>query len=112
MVLIIFTNKIYLRELIQLEESYKNHPLDHYMFTPGTIKKLRININCSTIKAYTQATPQKIRSCIRCVLPQHRKLEAPIIKNWIVQERIYNRALIFLEVMFNITPWTEENFQK
>ena len=50
------------------------------------------------------------------MLPQYHKHEAPITKNWITQKRIRNRAVkykeifYFLEVMFNITPWTEEKF--
>ena len=42
----------------------QNHPSDHYMLTPGTIKQLSIKINGSTIEAYMQAQPQEIRSFI------------------------------------------------
>ena len=65
----------------------KNHRLDHYMLTPGTIKQLGININGSTIEAFTQAQPQEIRSFIKCVLPKHHKRNANVIRNWIVQKR-------------------------
>ena len=65
----------------------KNHPSDHYMLTPGTIKQLGININGSAIEAYTQAQQQEIRSFIKCVLPKHHKRNINIIIDWIVQNR-------------------------
>ena len=83
------------------------------MFTPGTIKKLGININD---EASMEAQPQEIRLFIKCVLPKHHKHKAPIIKNWIVQKRKQNRAVkyeeifYFLEVMLNITPLNEQKF--
>ena len=54
------------------------------MLTPGTIKKLGINIYVSTIEAYTQTKPQEIHSFIKYVLHKHSEHKAPIIKNWIV----------------------------
>ena len=66
---------------MRIKDVSKNHPSDHYTLTPGTIKKIGININGSTIEAYRQAQPQEIRSFIKCVLPKHHKHEAPIIKN-------------------------------
>ena len=63
---------------MQIKEVCKNHPSDHYMFTPGTIKQLGININGSTIEAYTQAKPQKIHSFVKCILPKYCK-HAPLI---------------------------------
>ena len=45
---------------MRIKDTCKNHLLDHYMLTPGTIKQLDININGSTIGAYTQAQPQEI----------------------------------------------------
>ena len=42
---------ITLKELMRIKDIYKNHPSDHYMLTPGTIKQLGINIIGSTIKA-------------------------------------------------------------
>ena len=41
--------------------------MDHYIPTPGTIQKLGINTNGSTIEVYMQAKPQEIRSLIKCV---------------------------------------------
>ena len=86
------------------------------MLTPRTIKQLGININGSTIEAYTQAQPQEIRSFIKCVLPKHHKHIAPQIKNWIVQTRQhictvkYEEIFYYLDVMFNISPWNEQKF--
>ena len=48
-----------LKELIKIKDVCKNHPSDHCMLAPGTIKQLGININGSTIKAYTQANYKK-----------------------------------------------------
>ena len=45
---------------MRIKDICKNHPSDHYMLTPGTIKQLGINIIGSTIEAYTQAQPQEI----------------------------------------------------
>ena len=101
---------------MRIKDVCKNHPSDHYMLTPGTIKQLGININGSTIEAYTQAQPQEIRSFIKCVLPKHHKHKAPIIKNWIVQKRKHNQAVkyeeifYFLDVMLNMTSWNEQKF--
>ena len=50
-----------------IKDVFKNHPSDHYMLTPGTIKQLGININGSTIETRTQAQPQEIHSFIKCV---------------------------------------------
>ena len=86
------------------------------MLTPGTITQLGIDINGSTIEAYTQSQPQEIRSFIKCVLPKHHKNITPLIKNLIVQKRKHNRVvkyeeiLYFLDVMLNITPWNEPKF--
>ena len=50
-VLIIYTKKnITLKKLMRIKDICKNHPSDHYMLTPGTIKQLVININGSTSK--------------------------------------------------------------
>ena len=112
----IHEKNITLKELMRIKDVCKNHLSDHYMLTPGTIKQLGININGSTIEAYTQAQPQEIRSFIKCVLPKHHKHNAPIIKNWIVQKRKHNRAVKyeeifnFLDIMLNITPWNIQNF--
>ena len=62
---------------MSIKDIYKNHPSDHYMLTPGTIKQLGININGSAIETYTQAQPQEIRSFSKCVLPKHHKNIAP-----------------------------------
>ena len=50
----------------------------------------------------TQGKPQEIRSFIKCVLPQHCKNKAPIIKNWIVQKRIHNKAVKYEEIFWNV----------
>ena len=50
---------ITLKKLIQIEDVCKNCPSDHHMLSPGTIKQLGININGSTIEAYTQAKHKK-----------------------------------------------------
>ena len=82
----------------------------------GTIKKLGININGSTIEAYTQAKPQEIHEFIKYVLPKHHKHKAPLIKNWIVQKIKHNQAVkyeeifYYLKVIFNIAPWNEQKF--
>ena len=63
-----------------------------------------------------QANSQEIGSFNKCVSSKYCKHEEPIIKNRIVQKRIYNRVVkyeeifYFLEVMFNIILWTEEKF--
>ena len=112
----IHEKNITLKELMRIKDMCKNHPSDHHMLTPGTIKKLGINVNGSTIEAYMQAQPQEIRSFIKCVLPKHHKNIAPQIKNWIVQKRKHNRAVkyeeifYYLDVMFNITQWNEPKF--
>ena len=62
-----------LKELMRIKDICQNHPSDYYILTPWTIKQLGININGSTIEAYTQAQPQEIRSFIKCVLPKHHK---------------------------------------
>ena len=104
----IHKTNVTLKELMRIQDMCKNRFSDHYMPTPGTIEKLGININSSTIEAYTQAKPQEIRAFINCVLPKHCKHKASIIKNWIVQKRKYNRAVkyeeifYFIEVMFNM----------
>ena len=113
-----YVNKkdITLKELMRIKDVCQNHPSDHYMLTPRTIKQLSININGSTIEAYTQAQPQEIRSFIKCVLPKHHKHIAPQIKNWIVQKRKHNCAVkyeeifYYLKVIFNIAPWNEQKF--
>ena len=103
---------------MRIKDVCKNHPSDHYMLTPGTIKQLDININGSTIEAYTHAQPQEIHSFIKYVLPKHHKRKAPIIRDWIVQKRKHNRAVkyeeifYFLDVLLNITPWSEQKFQE
>ena len=95
---------------MRIKDVCKNHSTDHYMLTPGTIKKLGININGSTIKAYMQAQPQKIYSFMKCLLPKYHKSTAPLINNWIIQKRTCNQAVkyeeifYYLNVMFNITP--------
>ena len=113
-----YTNEknITLKELMRIKEVCQNHLSDHYMLTPGTIKQLGININGSTIEAYTQACPQEIRSFIKCVLPRHHKDKASIIKNWIIEKRKHNVAvkydeiIYYLRVVFNITEWNEPKF--
>ena len=98
---------------MRIKNRCQNHPSDHYMLIPGTIKQLGININVSTIEAHTQAQPQEIHSFIKCVLPKHHKRNAPIIRNWIVQKRKHNCAVKYqeifhyLDVMLNITQWNE-----
>ena len=98
---------------MRIKEICKNHLSDHCMLTSGTIKQLGININGSTIKAYTQAQPQEICSFIKCVLFNHHKNIVPLIKNWFVQKRKHNCAVkyqeifYYLDVMLNITPWNE-----
>ena len=105
-----------LKELMRIKDVCKNHSSDHYMLTPGTIKKLGININGSTIEAYTQVPPQEIRSFIKCVLPKHQKRNANVVKNWIVQKSKHNQAVkyeeifYFLDVMLNITQWNKLKF--
>ena len=84
---------------MRIKDVCKNHPSDHYMLTPGTLKQLGININGSTIEAYTQAQPPEIRSFIKHVIPKHHKNIAPLIKNWIVQKRKHNQAVKY-EVIF------------
>ena len=78
-----YTNKtnITLKGLVQIKDICKNDPSNHYMFTPGTIKKLGVNINGSTIEAFMQAKLQEINSFIKCVLPKHCKNNALMIKN-------------------------------
>ena len=49
----IHETNITLKEHMQI----KYHTSNHYMLTPEIIKKLGININGSTIEAYTQAKP-------------------------------------------------------
>ena len=94
----------------------KELPSDHYMLTPRTIKQLGININSSTIEAYTQAQPQEIHSFIKCVLPKHHKRDANVIRDWNVQKRKHNQAVKYedifysLVIMLNITPWNEPKF--
>ena len=83
---------------MRIKDVRKNHPSDNYMLTPGTIKKLGININGSTIEVYMQAQPQEIRSFIKYVLPKHHKHKAPIIKNWIVQKMKHNQAVKYEEI--------------
>ena len=56
---------------MKIKDVCKNHPSDHYMLTSGTIKDLGININGSTIEAFTQTQPQEIRTFIKCILPKH-----------------------------------------
>ena len=56
---------------MRIKDVCKNHPSDHYMLTPGTMKQLSIKINGSTIEAYIQAQPQEIRSFIKYVLGYH-----------------------------------------
>ena len=99
---------------MKIKDICKNHLSDHYMLTPGTIKQVGININGSTIKAYTQAQPQKIRSFIKCVLPKHHKHNAPIIKNRIVQKIEHNRAVKYEEISYFLDVLHEmnKNFQK
>ena len=58
---------------MQMKVICKNHPSDHYMLTPGTIQKLGIYSNGSTIELYMQTKPQEIRSFVKCVLSQHQK---------------------------------------
>ena len=87
-----------LKELMRIKDVSKNYPSDHYMLTPGSIKQLGININGSTIEAYTQAQQQEIHSFIKCVLPKHHKHNALIIKNWIVQKRKHKRAVKYEEI--------------
>ena len=53
----IHKKNITLKELMRIKDTCKNHPSDHYMLTPGTIIQPGININGSTIEAYTQAQP-------------------------------------------------------
>ena len=89
-----------LKEAMQIKDVCKNHPSDDYMLIPGTIKKLGINNNGSTIEAYTQAKPQEIYSFIICVLPKHCKHHAPIIKNRIVEKRKHNRAIKYEEIFY------------
>ena len=48
---------INLKELMRIKDLCQNHPSDHYILTPRTIKQLSININGSIIEAYTQAQP-------------------------------------------------------
>ena len=99
-----------------IKDVCKDHPSDHYILTTGTIKHFGININGSTVEAYMQAQPQEICSFMKCVLPKHHKHNIPIINNWIVQKRKYNRVVkyeerfYFLDIMFNITPWNEQKF--
>ena len=71
----IHEKELTLKELMCILEIYKNHPLDHYNLTLGIIQKLGININGSTNEAYMQAKPQEIRSFIKCVLREHRKMK-------------------------------------
>ena len=40
----IHKKNITLKELMRIKDICKNHPSDHYMFTPGTMKQLGINI--------------------------------------------------------------------
>ena len=103
---------------MRIKNVCKNHQLDHYMLTPGTIKQLGININGSTFEAYTRVQPQEMLSFIKCLLPKYHKGNTNVIKNWIVQKRKHNRAVkyedivYFLDVMLNITLWNNLNFQK
>ena len=107
---------ITLKELMKIKDICKNHPSDHYMFTPGTIKQLGINVNGSTIEAYTQAQPQEIRSFIKCILSKYHDRYANVIRNWIVQKRKHNQAkkyediFYFLDVILNIAQWNEPKF--
>ena len=64
----IHEKNITLKELMKIKDVCKNHLSNHYILTPGTIKQLGININGSTIEAYTQAQPQEIRSFIMSYL--------------------------------------------
>ena len=80
---------ITLKELMQIKDVCKNRQSDHYIFTPGKIKKLSININGSTINTYMQVTTQQMRLFIKCVLPKYRKYKASIMKNGIVPKKIH-----------------------
>ena len=101
---------------MRIKDICKNYTLDHYILTPGTIKQLDININGSTIEAYKQAQPQEICSLIKCVLPNHHKRNANVIRNWIIQKRKHKEGVefeeifYFLDVMLNITPWNKQKF--
>ena len=103
---------------MRIKDICQNHPSDHHLLTPGTIKQLSININGSTIKAYTQAPPQEICSFVKCVLPKDHNRNANVIKNWIVKKRKHNQAVkcedifYFLDIMVNITPRNEPKFQQ
>ena len=83
---------------MKIKDVCKNHPSDHYMLTSGTIKDLGININGSTIEAFTQTQPQEIRTFIKCALPKHHKYIILLIKNWIVQKRKHNQAVKYEEI--------------
>ena len=91
---------ITLKELMRINDICQNHLLDHYILTPRTIKQVGININGSTIEAYTHAQPQEIHSFIKCVLPKHHKNISPQIKNWIVQKRKHSHAVKYQEIFY------------
>ena len=44
--------QITLKELDLLQQAFKNHLADHYMFTSQAINKLDIKIHISTVPAY------------------------------------------------------------
>ena len=96
----IHPKNITLKKLMRIKDVCKNHPSDYYMLTPGTIKKIDININCSTIEAYMQVQPQAICSFIKCALPKHHKKIALINKNWIIQKRKHKRAVKYEEIFY------------
>ena len=58
----IHKTNITLKEHMRIKDLCKNHPSDHYILTTGTLEKLGINMNGSTIEAYTQAKPQETSS--------------------------------------------------
>ena len=77
-------NNITLNESMRIKDICRSHPFDHYMSTSSAIYHLGINVNCSTIEAYTPPVPNEIRSFVKCVLPKEPKGIGTKIKNWIV----------------------------
>ena len=73
-----------LQALTTINNICRSHLSDHYMQTPGAIHHLGIQINGSTIKAYTPPVPSEICSFVKCVLPKEPKGIGTKIKNWIV----------------------------
>ena len=103
---------ITLKELKSIKNICRSHPSNYHMLlTPSAIHHLKIEINGSTIEAYTPPLLSEIRSFVKCVLPKKPKGLGTMIKTWIVVKLRQGRPVCYPEIFLYLDKEFNMNLQ-